>query len=332
MNWLVGAGLLLLTLMRPAHVSAHAFTPVAVWIEQLDAQQYKVSFRRSRQFADKLALDLPRTCSPQRAYQAIQGDQLVDHFVLTCQQRLQGQTLRVLGLSELSLVAVVQASFADGRNVREVLSAQKPGLLIPGTTWPIEVFQTYFKLGVEHLLFGWDHLLFVLGLLCLVKGAGALLGTLTAFTLGHSVTLALSALSVLRPTQSVVEVGIALSLLVVALQVTHKPAPGPSAGRTHLRAPAHAVAGAFGLLHGLGFAGALAEIGLPNRDIPLSLLAFNLGIEAGQVLSVSLLLIGYRLARRIGPLPLEGLRTTAAYCIGSLSIMWCIERVSALLG
>lgn len=321
----------LLTLLFTTQVRAHAFTPAAVWIEETDSARYDVSFRRSQRFAEQLVLDLPKLCAKGPARSELAGDQRIDHFQLSCERPLQGQTLRVLGLSELSLVAVVQATFRDGRRVREVLSAQRLSLTVPNESWLADVFGSYLALGVEHLLTGWDHLLFVLGLLFLVQGLRRVFWTLTAFTLGHSLTLALSALSIVRPPQAPVELGIALSLLAVALQMTRMPKRSEREDRGLLKSPTFVLAGSFGLLHGLGFAGALAEVGLPEGEIPLALLAFNLGIEASQILSVSMLLSSFWMARRLGGVHHGRLRMGAAYVIGSLSIMWCIERVAELV-
>ncbi len=344
---------LLTLLLSGGLASAHAFAPAAALIEETTAQRYQVTFRRSTPFAAALSLELPASCQQGARRTTIEGDQTIDRFTLQCPAPLQGQTVRVLGLAELSIGAVLHAQFLDGRSVRELLSAQRMSVVIPDTSWLAEVFFGYLRLGVEHLLTGLDHVLFVIGLLCLVAGFRHILWTLTAFTLGHSVTLCLSALSIIALPQAPVEVGIALSLLVIALEIAHTAAPvagntapstGAAVGMRSMQAikagrswriptiPRSAIiASVFGLLHGLGFAGALAETGLPEDDIPLSLFAFNLGVEFGQVLIVlATLPFLWVLSRRV-VLRKRTWRLSAAYLIGSLAGMWFIERVAALL-
>ncbi|MDJ0786018.1 MAG: HupE/UreJ family protein, partial [Myxococcota bacterium] len=185
----------------------------------------------------------------------------------------------------------------------------------------------------HHLVFGFDHVLFVLGLLLLVRGSRPLLYTITAFTVGHSVTLALSVLEIARVNSAWVEVGIALTLVATALEIV------PRARRRSLfgRAPWR-VAFAFGLLHGLGFAGALAEIGLPAGEIPLALFAFNVGIEVGQLAIVAVALIAASAITRLFALGETSvfaqhtrLRWVAAYGLGALSAYWLFERLGSAL-
>ncbi len=317
----------LTVLFSCAQVSAHAFAPAAVLIEESSPRHYHVTFRRGAQLAAALSLQFPRSCQQGARESRVEGDQLIDRFELSCPSQLQGQTVRMLGLAQLSIGAVLHAQFLDGRSVRELLSAQRTSLSLPSNSWLAEVFFGYLRLGVEHLLTGLDHVLFVVGLLCLVQGLRSILWTLTAFTVGHSVTLCLSSLSIVALPQAPVEVGIALSLLVVALEIVRTLAP---LNHAHATLRPVRIAIAFGLLHGLGFAGALAEIGLPEDEIPLSLFSFNLGVELGQILVVCATLPVLWLLRKLLRDRERSVRLSAAYLIGSLSWMWCLERVAAL--
>jgi hydrogenase/urease accessory protein HupE len=183
---------------------------------------------------------------------------------------------------------------------------------------------TYLALGVEHILLGIDHLLFILALLMIVRGRRRMLLAITAFTVSHSITLALASLGVVHVSGAPVEAVIALSIVFLATEIVHGKQGRP--GLTERRP--WVVAFVFGLLHGLGFAGALAEIGLPENAIPLSLFFFNVGVEIGQLLFVALVLalalLGRRLAawrpEQIGPLP--------AYGIGAVAAYWTIERIT----
>ena len=172
---------------------------------------------------------------------------------------------------------------------------------------------------------GIDHLLFVLALMLLIHDRWMLFKTITAFTLAHSITLAGAALGYFSLPQRPVEATIALSIAFVASELV-KMKPGE---RRLSEAYPWMVAFAFGLLHGFGFAGALKEIGLPQIDVPLALLTFNLGVEAGQLLFVAGVLIASKALSALIAMPLARLRPAAAYMIGTLALVWFIERIAA---
>jgi hydrogenase/urease accessory protein HupE len=181
-------------------------------------------------------------------------------------------------------------------------------------------------LGVEHILLGIDHLLFVLALLMIVAGWRKLVATVTAFTLAHSITLAAATLGWVHVPQAPVEAVIALSILFVAAEIVHWKQGRPGITR---RKP-WLVAFTFGLLHGFGFAGALTEIGLPEHAIPLALLFFNLGVEAGQLLFIGAVFAAWAVLSRI-PWPervLEQAWRVPVYVIGALAGFWTIERIA----
>jgi hypothetical protein len=208
------------------------------------------------------------------------------------------------------------------------LSPDAPAVVVEAAPGAWEVAGTYLALGVEHIALGIDHLLFVLGLLWVVEGARRLVATITAFTVAHSVTLAASALGWVRLAQQPVEAAIALSIVFVAGEIAHARQGRP--GLAH-RAP-WLVAGAFGLLHGFGFAGALREVGLPENAIPLALACFNVGVELGQLAAIALALGLAALARRARlPRPPWAWRVPA-YAIGSLAAFWTFERIAAFWG
>ena len=185
----------------------------------------------------------------------------------------------------------------------------------------------FLRLGVFHILEGVDHLLFLFALFVIVVGFGRLIKTVTAFTVAHSITLALAALGIVNVPQVATEAVIALSILFLAAEIVRT-----RSGRTGLTARyPWAIAFAFGLIHGLGFAGALTQIGLPEHEVPLALLMFNVGVEAGQIaflVAVAALLAGlYRL-----PLPtFRGSWRFIPYGVGSVAAFWTIERVSLVL-
>jgi hydrogenase/urease accessory protein HupE len=176
-------------------------------------------------------------------------------------------------------------------------------------------------LGIEHILLGFDHLLFVLALLILVPNMHMLLWTVTSFTLAHSLTLAAATLGLVHVPQQPVEAVIALSILFVAMEIVHWRQGRPGITR---RMP-WLVAFTFGLLHGFGFAGALSDIGLPEHAIPLSLLFFNLGVEAGQLMFIAAVLLAWAVLGRIN-WPQWAWRVPV-YMIGSLAAFWTLERI-----
>jgi hypothetical protein len=269
----------------------------------------------------------PATCAVELASREIDGDDSVERFELACAGRsLAGTELGVDGLAAHDTIVLVTIRLADGAVVREVLGPSRPRFTIPATSAPTHALAAYGRLGIEHLLGGLDHVLFVLGLLFLVRGARARLLTLTAFTVGHSLTLALAVLGVVHVPAAPVEVLIALTLIAVAVQMLE---PSPRDGRRTWW-----VAGGFGLIHGLGFAGALSGAGLRGADLPLALAGFNLGIELGQLVLVGVAAFvgatAARLFRSTAAIEVVS-RYVAAYAIGGLAAMWCLERTWAAL-
>ncbi len=201
--------------------------------------------------------------------------------------------------------------------------------MVPSQPSRLEVVQTYFLYGVEHILLGIDHLLFVLALLLLVKGVRRVIATVTAFTLAHSLTLAGATLGFVHMSGPPIEAVIALSIVFVAAEIIHSRQDKP--GLTE-RYP-WVVAFTFGLLHGFGFAGALTEIGLPQKSIPIALLFFNVGVEVGQLLFIASVFAIIALARRITrrikiPRPAWAW-AVPPYAIGSLAVFWVIQRIAA---
>lgn len=182
----------------------------------------------------------------------------------------------------------------------------------------IDIAGSYAAMGVRHILVGIDHLMFVAGLLLFVRSLRRLLLTVTSFTLAHSLTLAATALDLLHPPRGPVELCIALSILLLAVEATRQRQTW-----TH-RAP-WIVAFVFGLLHGFGFASALVEVGLPPQHLPLALASFNIGVEAGQLVSVAVLAVGYRLLQG-GSRAAERAHGLAVFALGTASVYWCLQR------
>jgi hydrogenase/urease accessory protein HupE len=253
------------------------------------------------------------------------GAEIKRWTIATGPRGLEGGEVAVHGLQPTMVDVLVRVAFADGRVLSRLLRPDASSFVLHSTDAG-PAAGGYFVLGVEHILLGIDHLLFVLALVLIVRGVGLLVKTITAFTIAHSITLALATLGFVKVRSAPVEAVIALSIVFVAAEIVR--ARRGDRGLTE-RAP-WLVAGTFGLLHGFGFAGALAQLGLPQNDIPLALLFFNLGVEVGQLAFVGAVLGLIAGAQRIRlPTP-EWARLATPYAIGCVAMFWVIQRVSAL--
>ena len=237
---------------------------------------------------------------------------------------LRGQTLCIRGLQSTMTDALVRMEFADGSTWVKRLTAAEPAALIPLRQSAWAVAGEYLQLGVEHIVGGKDHLLFVLGLLLLVRGLRRLVKTITAFTVSHSVTLTLAALGFVHVPQPPVEAVIALSIVFVATEIAKRRDGPPSLAE---RQP-WLVAFTFGLLHGLGFAGGLSAAGLPAGHIPTALLFFSSGVELGHFAFVATALTAATVLRQLPFNPPPLVRRIPAYAIGCIAMFWLIQRVT----
>ena len=259
---------------------------------------------------------------------------LVEKFSLQCEGGLFGQSIGVEGLQRTITDVLVQMLLRDGSRHSLRLTANAPVQEFAGGG---TFLLAYFGLGVEHLLFGLDHILFVLGLVLLVRGWRRLIYVITAFTIAHSLTLGLSMLGRISAPSAVVEAIIALSILFVAIELLQRPEKRSPLAQNYPQAMAFG----FGLLHGFGFAGMLAAIGLP-RDVEIWALAlFNLGLEAGQLLVVAVMLLFMRcfqprimvaLARhkKGAPAVTHVVLQVPPIFMGSISVYWLLDRVSGI--
>ena len=246
----------------------------------------------------------------------IEGKYLVSQLSINCEDSIKGKEINLKGLSRIT-DALISINFKDGTKFEGLATVSNSKITVPQE---VSIYPTgYFWLGVEHLLGGIDHMLFVFGLLFIVSGAANLFKTITAFTIAHSVTLGLSVLKLIEVPQASTEAFIALTLIYLALEVSEK---------HKYESTPWVVAFGFGLLHGLGFAGALNDIGINNDDLLFSLLFFNVGIEVGQLLVLPL--FGFLIWLLSRNLFKKGINQYASYFIGGLGSFWLIERVLAL--
>jgi len=307
---------------------AHELRPGYLEIQEEAAGDYVVRFKVPARGDQRLGLfvRLPDACgerAPPRRETG--GDGYIDVLAVSCPGGLGGQIVAVHGLVATYTDVVARFQWASGAVQAARLTPDQPFFTVAAEPTWYDTAETCCLLGVEHILLGFDHLLFVLALLLLVRGRWMLVKTVTAFTLAHSVTLTLAVVGWAAP-QAPVEAVIALSIAFAAAEALRQ-----DRGQAGLagRLP-WIMAFAFGLLHGFGFAGALQEIGLPQTDLPLALLTFNLGIEAGQLLFVAAVLSLAAACRHLTVVPVLRLRQSVAYGIGGLAGFWFIERLVAM--
>ncbi|MEW2918352.1 HupE/UreJ family protein [Ruegeria sp. ANG10] len=315
----------------PKPGNTHALEPGYLDLRQLTSGTWQVLWRIPDVNGHPMGIDaiLPEACAPSHGPPPIfDSVAWVSSWVTECAAEIEGHTVTIRGLERQNNDVLLRVQPLDSAIATLRFTPEEPTLTLPmdPTTW--SVFISYFWLGFEHILEGWDHLLFVFALFILVRDPWRLVGAVTAFTVAHSITLAMATLGVLHVPAAPVEAVIALSIVFLALEILkHKE------GRIRLSEQyPWIVCFCFGLLHGLGFAGALSEIGLPSQDIPAALLAFNLGVEAGQLTFIAGLSVGmflWRQVARFNPSRLsEVTRPITGYLIGSVSVYWLIERVS----
>ena len=244
-------------------------------------------------------------------------------YSIRCTGPVAGKTIGLSGMDAAQTDVLTRVA-PLGRSVQALrLTAAHPTAMIAAKPGRWQVARTYFTIGVEHILFGYDHLLFVVSLVLLLGHFWTIAKAATAFTIAHSITLIGTTLGLLGLPQAPVEAVIALSIVFLAVEIV-KQKPGQP--RLSERLP-WVVAFIFGLLHGFGFAGALKEIGLPESDVPTALLTFNLGVEAGQLRIVGAALLAIMVTRRLAPATLRPATVGTTYAIGTIASFWLFERV-----
>ena len=327
MSLLRSLSFLALWLLTMAQANADEFKPALLEITQTSPEWYSVTWKTPLRNGMRLPLQ-PELAALEQVG-PVSTRQIANSLVEKSTWRgepdaLVGSTVSVTGISSLQIDVVVQVKLLDGTEHSAILRSVSPSWQVPeeATSWTVAV--SYWKIGTIHILEGFDHLLFVLALILIVPGWWMLVKTITAFTLAHSVTLALATLGLVNMPGPPTEAVIALSILFLAVEIIHS-----RQGRITLteRAP-WLVSLSFGLVHGLGFAGALSEVGLPEADIPLALLMFNVGVETGQLLFVAVVIAIREILKRL-PMnwPAQSWRILP-YAIGGTASFWVIERVA----
>jgi len=330
-RWLLAASIAWLLLWTACGAQAHELRPGVLELREGQPGTYSLQWKRPAggEVEIRIAPVLPPECrAATPGATLLTPGALVVRGTIVCDGGIRGRTIVIDGLESTVTDVLVRVYHADGWLETHLLKPMNPAVTLGERTTALQRSGAYLRLGVEHILLGVDHLLFVLGLLLIVRERWMLVKTITAFTLAHSITLAVATLGYASAPLLPLNVAIALSILFL----------GPEIVRAHrgqtsftIRHP-WVVAFAFGLLHGFGFASGLTTMGLPPGEIPLALLVFNLGVEVGQLGFVALILL---LERAFRILEIHWPRIVAAlpgFAVGSLGAYWTIQRLAVMLG
>ncbi|SHF59591.1 Hydrogenase/urease accessory protein HupE [Microbulbifer donghaiensis] len=330
----------LLLLLLALRAGAHELRPAYLQIEQRTGQEFAVSWRVPARGDLRLSLNVrfDQGVTPLGPpVGRIANGYYTETWSILHESDLAGVSVTIDGLQNTMTDALAHIRWRDGREQLQRLLPDRPQFVVDRKASSGQIATTYLVLGIEHILLGLDHLLFVLALVLLVRSWKPLVATITAFTLAHSITLAAAVLGFVSVPQAPVEAVIALSIVFVASEILQR-----RRGRDSLaiRKP-WLVAFGFGLLHGLGFAGALTEIGVPQHAIPLALALFNIGVEAGQLAFIAAVAAVFVLLQRLPPVQQWQLRTgqsvvtvaswPLAYLVGGLAAWWLLDRTLSML-
>jgi hydrogenase/urease accessory protein HupE len=328
MRRLAGLCLLLLTAGFAGQPAAHELQPSSFELRQLTPERYEIIWRAPTYYRKPhpARLQLPDNWQPAGAAKVtrLADGALHRRLVDIPPDSVDGAIIRFAGLEATITDVFARFVWLDGTETTAIARPSQPWLEVVAQRSAWQVAWDYTLLGMDHILSGFDHLTFVLALLLIVSGARRLLITITSFTLAHSITLAAATLGVLWVPGAPVEATIALSILFLASELVKVNRGQPSLTASY----PWIVAFVFGLLHGFGFAGALGDIGLPQNEIPLALLMFNIGVELGQLLFVAFILAIVMILNRLRREWPAWTRQIPAYGIGGIAAFWLIERIA----
>ena len=317
MSGLKVGSLLFLIIFSPV-LSAHEFNPAHLVVDEIAENEYEINWMYPiKNIGQRAEIIFPEACLSETQSPYQQGKYLVEKINLICSKSLKGQTIEVTNLSVLTdaLVTIIDRN----NDVFEgLMNLQEPKLLVPIKQQSLP--SSYLNLGIDHLISGPDHILFIIGLMFLVSGILNMIKTITAFTVAHSITLGLSVLDLISLPRATVEAVIALTIVFLAIEISEN---------KRYKSTPWLIAFGFGLLHGLGFANALTEIGIANEQLLFSLLFFNLGIEAGQLLMIPIFGVLIWLAYKFNKYSQSA--TCVSYVLGIMGFFWFINRTIGII-
>lgn len=321
---LLCTGFFLMILARP--VDAHELRPAFLSITEAGEFQYSVLWKTPALGEKQLALkaNFPQTCQSSNGLRRIEENKFaIETWTLTCSHSLRGHSIQIGGLEKTLTDVLIKTTWIDGASFTARLTPDNTSLYFSEAKVQGGVVKTYFILGVQHILGGIDHLFFVLAVMLLITRGRKLFFAITAFTIGHSVTLAMATLDVVRLEPSLVELLIAMSIVLMAYEAARHWRGQSGLTLTY----PWLVTFCFGLLHGFGFAGALRAIGLPQTDLPAALLFFNIGVEAGQLLFIFTVLVFISIPPLKRVSHTGRVRNIANYIVGTVAVFWALQRI-----
>ena len=332
MTRLVRALLAVLVLIASARVAhAHEVRPGFLELRETGPDTYSFLWKKPSggEIEIYIAPIIPKECRlATSGQQQLTPGALVVRGTLRCEGGIQGKTVAIDGLESTITDVIIRVHHADGRLESHLLKPVNPSVTLGAQTTGWQRSRAYLRLGIEHILLGIDHLLFVLGLLLIVGDRWMLVKTITSFTIAHSITLAIATLGYASAPIAPLNASIALSILFLGPEIVRR-----WRGQTSftIRHP-WVVAFAFGLLHGFGFASGLTTMGLPQAEIPLALLLFNVGVEIGQIFFVVMIVLLERAFRTLEVRWPRLVEAMPGYAVGSLGAYWTIQRTLLMLG
>ena len=296
-------------------LKSHEFNPAHLVVDQLDSEKFIYEANWMYPFKNigkRGEIIFPDECKTESSDLYYQGKYINEKIYLDCSKSLKGLNIEVINLSVLT-DALITVNFVSDDTFEGIVNNKNSIIKIPIKENYLPT--AYIFLGVDHLLNGFDHILFIIGLMFLVIGTVNLIKTITAFTIAHSITLGLSVFNLIKLPQITVEILIALTIIYLGLEIKNS--------KRYEFTPWNLAFG-FGLLHGLGFAGALTDIGIENDQVLLSLLFFNVGIEVGQLLLIPFISLFLYLAHKLNFYKYSV--TFSSYAVGSMGAYWAIDR------
>jgi hydrogenase/urease accessory protein HupE len=324
---------LVVLIALPSRAWAHESRPAYLELEEITPNHYRVIWRTPTLsgMPFPVFLKLPDNTSniTEPVSQDLSDSRIERRMIDASRGGLSGKRVEFVGLEGTITDVLVRMKTLDGQESTTLVHPSQPWYEPAVTPSKLHVAAAYLRLGIEHIWSGIDHLLFILGLMILVKGTRRLIATVTAFTVAHSITLAGATLGFVHVPQPPVEACIAFSIVFVASEIVR----AREGQQSWTERWPWIVAFTFGLLHGFGFAGALTEVGLPQTAIPVALLFFNVGVEIGQLLFIaavlSIMALGRWLIRRAEIPQAAWAWRVAPYSIGGIAAFWVIQRISA---
>jgi hydrogenase/urease accessory protein HupE len=310
-------------------VSAHEIRPAYLEIREINANWIEIFWKQPISGESGIYLSPVLSSgwlTDSASVNSSTGAALIRQWKIKTTRTISGQTLTIDGLRNTITDVLVHIVFADGTNITRIIRPSDPTLVISKSQQSALPVLDYLRLGIEHILFGIDHLLFVLALILIVKGKRRLIKTITAFTIAHSITLAAATLGWVHIPSAPVEAVIALSIIFLAVELVNY-YRGKAVFSSHYP---WVVAFIFGLLHGFGFAGALANVGLPQHDIPLTLFLFNVGVETGQLIFIFIVMIVIWIIKKLFKNLPSWSRWIPPYAIGCIAAFWFFQRLAVI--